>query len=180
MNGPRGANERHRTDTTTMRTVNRDGAPHDAALEAASLEATARELAALDLAASVSPLARQVIGAVRTRYNAVTSNARVALLGAKGLCAQAERDPEAWFSDRSRGGQSRARDRSEATRLCHGCPVLRECLEYAVASGQSYGVWGGMSERDRAVLSRAALSPTRRTTSTTAARPGQDTTRISA
>ena len=111
----------------------------------------------LDLAASVTPMARQVIGAVRTKFSTVTSHDRVSLLARNGLCAQPERDPETWFSDRSRGGQSRVRDRREAARLCEGCPVIRECLEYAVATRQSYGVWGGVSERDRAVLMRAAF-----------------------
>ena len=109
----------------------------------------------LDLATAITPLARQVIGAVRTRYATITSGDRVTLLSVEGLCAQPERDPEEWFSDRSRGGQSRLRDRREAARLCHGCPVLHECLEYAVATRQRYGVWGGMSERDRTVLTRA-------------------------
>ena len=111
---------------------------------------------ALDLAAGMTPLARQVLSAVLTKYGTVTSNARVTLLNTRGLCAQPERDPEEWFSDRSRGGQSRLRDRREAARLCDGCPVVRECLEYAVATRQRYGVWGGMSERDRTVLTRAA------------------------
>jgi WhiB family redox-sensing transcriptional regulator len=92
---------------------------------------------------------------VRTRFGTITSSERVTLLSVKGLCAQPDRDPEEWFSDRSRGGQSRLRDRREAARLCAGCPVVRECLEYAVGTRQRYGVWGGMSERDRTVLTRA-------------------------
>jgi hypothetical protein len=116
----------------------------------------------LDLAPSVKPLARQVIGAVRTQLRTVTSHDRVTLLSTDGLCANPERDPEDWFSDRSRGGQSRLRDRREAARLCHGCPVVRECLEYAIATVQRYGVWGGMSERDRMVLEREALRTPRR------------------
>ncbi len=136
----------------------------------------------LDLASSVTPLARQVIGAVRTRFHAITSSARVTLLNAEGLCAQPERDPEEWFSDRSRGGQSRLRDRREAARLCEGCPVVSECLEYAVATRQRYGVWGGMSERDRTVLTRATArtprgaDPSRRGPTD----PSADVSRISA
>ena len=111
----------------------------------------------LDLAQSMRALARQVIGAVRTQRRTVTSTGRVTLLSTQGLCAQPQRDPEEWFSDRSRGGQSRLRDRREAARLCDGCPVVRECLEYAIATSQRYGVWGGMSERDRTVLQREAF-----------------------
>ena len=132
----------------------------------------------LDLATSVTPIARQVVGAVRANFNGVTSHDRVTLLARHGLCAQPERDPETWFSDRSRGGQSRVRDRREAARLCDGCPVLRECLEYAVATRQSYGVWGGVSERDRAALTRAAFRPTQPATADD--QPSTNATRISA
>lgn len=51
-------------------------------------------------------------------------------------------DPEAFFPDR--GG-----DVSPAKRLCRVCPVRAECLDYAVSTNQLYGVWGGMSERER-------------------------------
>lgn len=36
-----------------------------------------------------------------------------------------------------------------AKRICTGCPVRRECLAYALASGERWGIWGGASERDR-------------------------------
>jgi WhiB family redox-sensing transcriptional regulator len=119
---------------------------------------------------------------VRTRPHVIASGARVTLLNEKGLCAQAERDPEEWFSDRSRGGQSRLRDRREAARLCEGCPVVSECLEYAVATRQRYGVWGGMSERDRTVLTRATARKPRSAEppGRPSAEPSSDDSRISA
>lgn len=27
--------------------------------------------------------------------------------------------------------------------ICNGCPVRRECLDYKLATGSDYGVWGG-------------------------------------
>lgn len=65
---------------------------------------------------------------------------------AHGLCAQA--DPEAWFPDK--GGSTRA-----AKAICNGdttrppCPVRDECLAWALANNERFGIWGGMSERER-------------------------------
>ncbi|WP_231839643.1 MULTISPECIES: WhiB family transcriptional regulator [Blastococcus] len=56
------------------------------------------------------------------------------------LCA--ETDPEAFFPDK--GGSTR-----DAKRVCAGCPVRAECLEYALASDERFGIWGGLSERER-------------------------------
>lgn len=37
----------------------------------------------------------------------------------------------------------------EAKTVCAGCEVRAECLEYAVDNGERFGVWGGLSERER-------------------------------
>lgn len=37
----------------------------------------------------------------------------------------------------------------DAKRVCAACPVKEPCLEYALATRQEYGVWGGTSERQR-------------------------------
>lgn len=36
----------------------------------------------------------------------------------------------------------------EAKKICATCPVLKECAEHALQH-EHYGVWGGMSERER-------------------------------
>lgn len=36
-----------------------------------------------------------------------------------------------------------------AKRICRDCPVRSECLAYALANGEKFGIWGGKSERDR-------------------------------
>ncbi|MFI5659048.1 WhiB family transcriptional regulator [Streptomyces sp. NPDC051684] len=41
------------------------------------------------------------------------------------------------------------------------CPVIMECLRWAVATGQTTGVWGGASESERAGLLRAVRRHTR-------------------
>lgn len=58
-------------------------------------------------------------------------------------------DPELWFSER---GEST----SEAKEVCRCCPVRRECSEFALANGERFGVWGGLSERQRRRIRRRA------------------------
>jgi WhiB family redox-sensing transcriptional regulator len=65
----------------------------------------------------------------------------------EALCAQT--DPEAFFPEK--GGSTR-----EAKRICTGCDVRVECLEYALANDERFGIWGGLSERERRRLKRAA------------------------
>jgi WhiB family redox-sensing transcriptional regulator len=66
----------------------------------------------------------------------------------QALCAQT--DPEAFFPEK--GGSTR-----EAKRICSGCEVRAECLEYALANDERFGIWGGLSERERRRLRRAAV-----------------------
>jgi WhiB family redox-sensing transcriptional regulator len=39
--------------------------------------------------------------------------------------------------------------------LCHGCPVRAECLAEALDGRMEWGVWGGLTERERRTLLRA-------------------------
>ncbi|MFJ5680261.1 WhiB family transcriptional regulator [Streptomyces sp. NPDC093097] len=52
----------------------------------------------------------------------------------------------------------------EAQAVCARCPVVRQCLDWALVTRQTHGVWGGLSEGQRRELKRAA----RRRTSSTA------------
>ena len=63
----------------------------------------------------------------------------------RALCA--ETDPEAFFPEK--GGSTR-----EAKRVCLSCEVRTECLEYALAHDERFGIWGGLSERERRRLKR--------------------------
>ena len=49
---------------------------------------------------------------------------------------------ELFFPDRGVPG-----DDAKAT--CQACPVQQQCLDYALANGEEFGVWGGTSERER-------------------------------
>lgn len=51
-------------------------------------------------------------------------------------------DPELFFPQR--GMSTR-----EAKAVCAGCVVRDDCLEYALANGEKFGIWGGLSERER-------------------------------
>lgn len=65
----------------------------------------------------------------------------------RGLCAQT--DPEAFFPEK--GGSTR-----EAKRVCLTCEVRAECLDYALGNDERFGIWGGLSERERRKLKKRA------------------------
>ncbi|WP_320782972.1 WhiB family transcriptional regulator [Streptomyces sp. CRN 30] len=43
----------------------------------------------------------------------------------------------------------------EAKRICGMCEMRPACLEYALANDERFGVWGGLSEKERHLLRRA-------------------------
>lgn len=49
-----------------------------------------------------------------------------------------------------------ARDEStsEAKEICHECDVQAECLAFAINNGERFGIWGGLSERERRRIRR--------------------------
>jgi WhiB family transcriptional regulator, redox-sensing transcriptional regulator len=66
----------------------------------------------------------------------------------RALCAQT--DPEAFFPEK--GGSTR-----EAKKVCLTCEVKQECLEYALMNDERFGIWGGLSERERRKLKKRAV-----------------------
>ena len=64
---------------------------------------------------------------------------------ADALCAQT--DPEAFFPEK--GGSTR-----DAKRICQTCEVKGQCHEYALQNDERFGIWGGLSERERRRLRR--------------------------
>lgn len=63
------------------------------------------------------------------------------------LCSQT--DPEAFFPEK--GGSTR-----DAKRICGSCEVRSECLDYALQNDERFGIWGGLSERERRKLRKRA------------------------
>jgi WhiB family redox-sensing transcriptional regulator len=66
---------------------------------------------------------------------------------AEAVCSQT--DPEAFFPEK--GGSTR-----DAKKICSGCNVKAQCLEYALANDERFGIWGGLSERERRKLKKLA------------------------
>lgn len=70
-----------------------------------------------------------------------------------------DQDPDIWFPDPtgiSGHGAARIRARGEAIALdiCDACPVQAECLSWALANDERFGVWGGHTERERETIRR--------------------------
>jgi WhiB family redox-sensing transcriptional regulator len=66
-------------------------------------------------------------------------------------------DPEIWFSDDQEGSGTHYK---LAKKLCGECPVQNLCLEFALSSEEQFGVWGGLTPRERRAM-RVARGRTR-------------------
>ncbi|GAA4916671.1 WhiB family redox-sensing transcriptional regulator [Stackebrandtia albiflava] len=62
------------------------------------------------------------------------------------LAACREGDPDALFVQGA--------EQNVAKKVCKGCPVRMECLADALDNNVEFGVWGGMTERERRALLR--------------------------
>jgi WhiB family redox-sensing transcriptional regulator len=56
-------------------------------------------------------------------------------------------DPDLFFPER--GASTRT-----AKSICRECTVRDECLEFAIVSSEKFGIWGGLSERERRRIRR--------------------------
>lgn len=63
----------------------------------------------------------------------------------RALCAEIGTD--LWFPEK--GASAR-----QAKQVCAACEVRAACLGYALETGQTHGIWGGLSERERRRLGR--------------------------
>ena len=64
---------------------------------------------------------------------------------ADAACADA--DPALIFGDPGA-------DPSKAQAICAGCPVRTECLDFAIATSERFGIWGGMGQKARRIEAR--------------------------
>ena len=64
-------------------------------------------------------------------------------------------DADLFFPER---GASTRRAKS----ICGACDVRTDCLEYAIVNGEKFGIWGGMSERERRRVRRERMIAARR------------------
>jgi WhiB family redox-sensing transcriptional regulator len=58
-----------------------------------------------------------------------------------------DRDPDVFFP-------ATVEEEREAIRICNGCPVNMDCLEFALEAKASFGIWGGLTEKQRRTLRR--------------------------
>lgn len=73
-------------------------------------------------------------------YNMPTEPLPAESWRSQALCAQI--DSEIFFPDK--GGSTK-----DAKQICSLCPVRLECLQTALDREERFGVWGGLSERER-------------------------------
>jgi WhiB family redox-sensing transcriptional regulator len=72
---------------------------------------------------------------------------------AKGACRHS--DPELFFPVAASGPA--LGELARARQVCAGCPVRGQCLDYALETGQDFGVWGGLTEDERRAIRRRRL-----------------------
>lgn len=75
----------------------------------------------------------------------------------EGLCSQT--DPESFYPEK---GEST----KDAKKICTGCEVRAQCLDYALTHDERFGVWGGLSERERNRINRQRGTSRQATTPT--------------
>ena len=76
----------------------------------------------------------------------------------KGACR--DLDPEKFFHPDGERGPRRRNRENAAKAVCATCPVIAACRAHALAVQEPYGIWGGLSEDDRAViLERQGVTP---------------------
>ncbi|GAB2789306.1 WhiB family transcriptional regulator [Streptomyces chlorus] len=61
-------------------------------------------------------------------------------------------DPELFFPIGTSGPALLQTEQAKG--VCRRCPVQQQCLDWAMDTGQSLGVWGGTSETERRALKR--------------------------
>lgn len=71
------------------------------------------------------------------------------------LCAQT--DPEIFFPNKGDSGSA-----ADAKAICKQCEVQKECLAWAITNGEEYGVWGGLTPKERRSLRERGKPVTRR------------------
>lgn len=67
-----------------------------------------------------------------------------------------EMDPDLFFPVGTTGPALLQIEAAKA--VCRSCTVRQQCLEFALASNQEYGIWGGTTEEERRYMRRKATA----------------------
>lgn len=68
----------------------------------------------------------------------------------RGACRA--HDPEIFFLPVNERGPARAARERRAKQICASCPVLAACRDHAMRAVEVHGVWGGLTQHERAAL----------------------------
>ena len=79
-------------------------------------------------------------------------------------CAEPGRDPNLWHSEDDR-------ELMAAKRICAACPAAVACLDHAIRTGETLGVWGGLTAGQRKAARRQGLEPAEAVRAFALARP---------
>ncbi len=61
-------------------------------------------------------------------------------------------DVATFYHPENERGVARVRRELRAKAVCGGCPVIGNCLRWALDTREPYGIWGGMSVEEREEL----------------------------
>ncbi|MCW2494089.1 WhiB family transcriptional regulator [Jatrophihabitans sp.] len=61
-------------------------------------------------------------------------------------------DTANFYHPENERGPSRVKREQQAKAVCSSCPVLENCLRWALNAREPYGVWGGLSTEERETL----------------------------
>jgi len=94
------------------------------------------------------------VTASRPRYRTLAAPARFAARW-RELAACRGADLDVFFPERGESARP-------ARQVCAACPVRQPCLDYAITNRITYGVWGGLTERERRALQSRWVRASRR------------------
>lgn len=64
-------------------------------------------------------------------------------------------DPEDWFPVSELESGSVLAHVEQVKGICRSCPVIESCLSWALDTQQQFGIWGGMTAKERTSLKRS-------------------------
>jgi WhiB family redox-sensing transcriptional regulator len=80
----------------------------------------------------------------------------------RDLSACRDTDPDLFFPVGTTGPAIEQIENAKA--VCRACDVQQQCLDYALATNQDSGIWGGTSEEERRTLRRQWVARHRKAT----------------
>ena len=102
---------------------------------------------------------RGAVGPIPVRSSSARTAARIPPIAElklgwqeRGLCQSG--DATVFFAPDSERIREREKRETAAKRVCDDCPVRRQCLEHALALPEQFGIWGGLTEVERAEEAR--------------------------